>query len=217
VPKYVFTFRDSGHVSGDDVSLCWVEVDAGGSGILTCQNESFRRIRYVHSIHLTHCAYPRYLNPFNMSASVVEPSDLPASAANKTVFLTGSTGYIGGTVLHKLLTLPTPPKSISLLIRDPTKAALLAEIPTNGTKLNAVIGSLEDLELLERSVQEVDVVVSTANADDLLGMQAMLRGMKARKEKIGHRSVLIQTSGTGVLIDNARGQYPGNKVCPMYG
>ena len=84
-----------------------------------------------------------------MSTSVVKATDLPASAANKTVFLTGSTGYIGGTVLHKLLTLPTPPKSISLLIRDAKKAEMLEKIPTNGTKLIPVIGSLEDLDLLD--------------------------------------------------------------------
>jgi hypothetical protein len=147
-----------------------------------------------------------------MSISVVKASDLPEAAGGRSIFFTGSTGFIGGTVLTKLLALPTPPKSISLLIRDPAKAELIKSIPTSGTQLLPVVGSLGDLQLVEDSVAEVDVVVSTANADDLEGMQAMLRGMKRRKEKMGHRTILVHTSGTGVLVDDAKGQYPGNKV-----
>jgi hypothetical protein len=147
-----------------------------------------------------------------MSKSVVKPDDLPHTAAEKTIFLTGSTGYIGGTVLLALLALPIPPKSIYLLIRDSAKAELLKSIPTSSTNLIPVIGSLGDLSILEKHAEEVDVVVSTANADDLEGMNAMLKGMRKRKDKTGHRSLLIQTSGTGVLVDNAKGQYPGNKV-----
>jgi hypothetical protein len=37
-------------------------------------------------------------------------------------------------------------------------------------------------------------------------------GMKKRREQSGHRPYLIHTSGTGVLVDNAKGNYPNDKV-----
>jgi len=147
-----------------------------------------------------------------MSSSVVKSSDLPETASNKAIFFLGATGYIGGTVLEKLLTLPTPPKSIKLLIRDPKKAELLKQIPTNGTELTHVIGSLQDLKILEDESEKVDIVIGTADADDDDAMGAVIKGMKKRREKTGHRGLLIQTSGTGVLVDDAKGQYPGNKI-----
>lgn len=145
-------------------------------------------------------------------ASKIDTS-LPSAAAGKTIFLTGSTGYIGGTVLQKLISLSSPPSKITLLIRDEKKSSLLSSIKTpSGLTLEPLIGSLQDLDKLEKGASEHDIVVSVADADDLPAVQALIKGMKARKQKTGHRSLFIHTSGTGVFADGAKGQYPSDTV-----
>lgn len=137
------------------------------------------------------------------------------STSGKNVFFTGATGYIGGTVLQALLTAPTPPASITVLIRDASKADLFTSLSLakeKGVKLIPLVGSLEDTDKLKDAASAADVVVDTANADHLEAINALIQGMKARKEKTGHRPLFIHTSGTGVLVDDARGAYPNDKV-----
>lgn len=71
---------------------------------------------------------------------------------------------------------------------------------------------MEEHEKLTKAAEEADIIVNTASADDLEGVKALMAGMKKRKEKTGHRSFFIQTSGTGVMIDNAKGEYPNDIV-----
>ncbi|ORY25190.1 hypothetical protein BCR39DRAFT_545017 [Naematelia encephala] len=144
--------------------------------------------------------------------TVIKASDLPESAKDKTIFLTGATGYIGGTVLTYLLSLPAPPAKITALVRDAKKAEALKSISTKGTTIETIVASLSDLEILTSAAESHDIVVSTANADDLDAIKAILEGLKRRKEKTGHRPLLIHTSGTGVLADNAKGQYPNDRI-----
>ncbi|KAK4688022.1 hypothetical protein P7C73_g2097, partial [Tremellales sp. Uapishka_1] len=143
----------------------------------------------------------------------VDINALPASAADKSVFFTGITGYIGGTVLTRILALPHPPKLITALIRDPAKAERLSSLTlSKGVTLRPLIGSLDDLEKITAAVAEHDIVISTASADHLDGTKAIIEGMRIRKEKTGHRPLIIHTSGTGVLTDDARGMYPTEKI-----
>lgn len=143
----------------------------------------------------------------------IDIHNLPPNAANKSIFVTGLTGYIGGTVLTKLLALSPPPTQITALMRDPSKASLLSKLTLpSGTTITPLIGSLSDHEKIAKAASEADIVLSTADADDLPAVQAMLQGMKQRKAQTGHRSLFIHTSGTGVLTDDARGQYPSDKV-----
>ncbi|WWD22419.1 hypothetical protein CI109_106910 [Kwoniella shandongensis] len=135
--------------------------------------------------------------------------------SGKSVFFTGATGYIGGTVLQSLINSSTPPSRITALIRDPKKSDLLTSIPSaksKGIAITPLVGSLSDLDKVRDAAADADVVVSTADADDLEAVKAILEGLKLRKEKTGHRGVLIHTSGTGVLIDDAKGEYPNDKI-----
>lgn len=143
----------------------------------------------------------------------IHPSEIPAAAKGKTVFLTGATGYIGGTVLSKLLSLPVPPALFTVLVRDPKKAELFSSLTVPpGTTIQPLQGSLSDYDKLEKAAAEHDITVSCADADNLEAVQAILKGMKKRREQSGHRPYLIHTSGTGVLVDNAKGNYPNDKV-----
>jgi uncharacterized protein YbjT (DUF2867 family) len=133
--------------------------------------------------------------------------------SGRHVFFTGATGYIGGTVLQDILASSTPPKSITALTRNEKKAELLKSIKLpSGTTLTPLIGELDDSDKITEAVSEADIVIHTAHADHVPAIKAIIAGMKKRKEKTGHRPLLIHTSGTGTLTDDAKGQYPSDKV-----
>lgn len=50
-----------------------------------------------------------------------------------------------------------------------------------------------------------DVVLNVADCDDVALTGAVLDGMRARFAATGRRPVLVHTSGTGVIMDNAHG------------
>ncbi|KZT23307.1 NAD(P)-binding protein [Neolentinus lepideus HHB14362 ss-1] len=122
---------------------------------------------------------------------------------NTKIFLTGATGYIGGSVLQRLLTHPEARSfDITALVRNGEKAKLLESF-----SVKTIIGSISDFEKVEAAAASSDVVFSIADCDDLPAVQAILNGLKKRHAETGTTPILIHTSGTGVLIDNAEGKY----------
>ncbi|ODN76045.1 hypothetical protein L202_05991 [Cryptococcus amylolentus CBS 6039] len=133
----------------------------------------------------------------------------------KSVFLTAVTGYIGGTVFQSILDSPNPPSKVTALIRDSTKADALTSLniaKQKGVTVVPLVGSLEEHDKIRDAAADADVVIQSADADDLEGTKAILEGLKIRRDKTGHRPLLIHTSGTGVLADDARGEYPTDKI-----
>jgi uncharacterized protein YbjT (DUF2867 family) len=131
---------------------------------------------------------------------------------NSVLFL-GATGYVGGTVLQTILGSSAAPSTITALVRDEKKAEALNAISTpSGTSLKAVVGDLSNASQLTDLAKEHDIIVNCADADSEEGIKALIDGMKQRRNKTGHRPLLIQTSGTGVLIDDAQGNYPSDRV-----
>ncbi|KAF7424397.1 hypothetical protein PC9H_009704 [Pleurotus ostreatus] len=126
-----------------------------------------------------------------------------AASAKVSIFVSGATGYIGGAVLTKLLEHPKANDfHITALVRSTEKAEKLKSVG-----VTPVIGSLDDTDLVHKLSLDSDIVISMANADHAPSVQAMLSGQKERFEKTGERPILIHTSGTGVLSDNAEGLY----------
>lgn len=131
------------------------------------------------------------------------------SAVKQKIFLTGATGYIGGSVLWRLLNHSDRSKfAIKALVRDKTKAKRFA----SEYGVEPVEGSLSDLKELEAAASEADYIITTADIVDYASILAILKGMKRHNEKTGKRPVLIQTSGTAVLDDDAGGMYVNKKV-----
>ncbi|KAF8894204.1 hypothetical protein CPB84DRAFT_1848538 [Gymnopilus junonius] len=122
--------------------------------------------------------------------------------ANPTkIFMTGVTGFIGGSVLGRFLDHKDASQfGITALVRSPAKAEKLKSIG-----VNAVVGSLDDIALTENLASDADVVVSMADCDTVPFAEAILRGMKRYHQKNGTVPILIHTSGTGVLTDDAAG------------
>jgi len=107
------------------------------------------------------------------------------------IFLTGATGYIGGTVAIRLI---EAGHSVRGLVRTSAKAELLAR---HG--IEPVVGTLDDDALLTREAREADGVINTANADHSPSARALISALT------GSGKPLVHTSGSSVIGDDARG------------
>ncbi|KII89892.1 hypothetical protein PLICRDRAFT_40076 [Plicaturopsis crispa FD-325 SS-3] len=124
------------------------------------------------------------------------------------IFFTGATGYIGGAILTRLLAHPKAPQfKINALIRKKEKADLIA---SKYAAVTPVIGSQQDLQILEDEAAKADIIIDVADCDDLPSAEAILRGSKRRHAETGKVPVFIHT--VSVLADQAAGQYPGTDI-----
>ncbi|RPD75004.1 NAD-P-binding protein [Lentinus tigrinus ALCF2SS1-7] len=125
------------------------------------------------------------------------------------IFLTGATGYIGGSVLIRLLEHPSAETfDITVLVRSAEKAKILET--QFGVK--AVVGTHQDLDKIESLVENAHVVFHLPDPDDVALINAILRGMRKRHAQLGDLPILIHTSGTGTLADDARGLYISDTI-----
>ncbi|KAG6820957.1 hypothetical protein H0H93_009193 [Arthromyces matolae] len=118
-----------------------------------------------------------------------------------TAFITGATGYIGGSVLNLFLNHSEfSTLEITALVRSQEKADIL-----NSLGFKTIIGDLGNLPLLANAASQADLVIHTADSDDLPAVQALLKGLKLKYNATGKVPSYIHTSGTGVLSDQAAG------------
>ncbi|KAF9562656.1 NAD(P)-binding protein [Agrocybe pediades] len=119
------------------------------------------------------------------------------------VFITGATGYLGGSVLARLLKHPQASTfKITALVRSADKAEKLKTLG-----VESILGSYsdKDLSFLTDAAAQADVVFELANCDHLEGNLAILEGIKKRHAKTGKAPILIHASGTAIIMDDARG------------
>jgi nucleoside-diphosphate-sugar epimerase len=109
----------------------------------------------------------------------------------KTIFLTGATGYIGGSVSSKLIARGFRVRG---LVRTVDKADLLQKLG-----IEPVIGDLDDAELLSAEARAADAVINTASADNAGAVKALIDGLR------GSSKTLLHTSGSSVVGDDVRG------------
>ena len=113
------------------------------------------------------------------------------------VFLTGATGYIGGSVAAKLI-------SGGHRVRGLTRTAEgVAALKAAG--IEPVIGSLVDGGVLAEAARAADAVIHTANSDDASSVEALLPALAGSGKR------LIQTSGSSIIADRAAGE-PSERV-----
>ena len=109
------------------------------------------------------------------------------------VFITGATGYIGGSVAAKLL---QGGHSVLGLVRTEDKAAQLKQ-----RGIEPLIGTLADFKTIAHAATQSDAVINTASADDSFAVEAIIQGLA------GSGKPFIHTSGTSVVSDRAGGEY----------
>ena len=74
------------------------------------------------------------------------------------------------------------------------------------SKVIAVKGTFQELDLITQHASEADLVVNTADSDNLDLLGAILRGIKKRCDAGKGVGSFIQTSGTAVFFDEPRGE-----------
>jgi nucleoside-diphosphate-sugar epimerase len=109
------------------------------------------------------------------------------------VFVTGATGYIGGSVAEKLV---AASHEVSGLVRSEAKIPLLKE-----RGVNPVVGTLDDSENLTKAAQAADAVIHAASADHTGSVMTLVTAL----ERSG--KLLIHTSGSAIVADHADGEY----------
>src|SRR5262245_55494186 len=107
------------------------------------------------------------------------------------VFVTGATGYIGGSVAMRLL---QAGHRVRGLARTSAKAEQLAAL-----RIEPVVGALDDHDLLTREARGADGIIHAANADDAPSVSALVKALA------GTGKPLLHTSGSSVIGDDARG------------
>ncbi|MBC9915075.1 NAD-dependent epimerase/dehydratase family protein [Chitinophaga varians] len=111
----------------------------------------------------------------------------------KTIFMTGVTGYIGGSVAARLLHAGYRVNGLARNEKD--FPALTA------AGIQPIAGSLDDEAVIAREAAAADVVINTASADDPYVVATILEALAGTGKKF------IHTSGSSIAGDKARGAY----------
>ncbi|MFD3590392.1 NAD-dependent epimerase/dehydratase family protein [Streptomyces sp. NPDC058683] len=111
------------------------------------------------------------------------------------VFITGATGYIGGSVAAVLL---KAGHEVSGLARDTAKAASL-----QAQGISPVLGDLDDREALIKGASAADAVVNAADSDHLPAAEALIEALA------GTGKALLHTSGSSIVSADDQGTGPG--------
>ncbi len=109
------------------------------------------------------------------------------------VFLTGATGYIGGSVAAALV---AAGHNVRGLLRSAVRAD---ELEDKG--IEPVIGSLEDGDILSAAARDADAVINAASADARPAVENMLAALA------GSDKLFLHTSGSSIVGTRARGEY----------
>ncbi|KAL2816022.1 NAD(P)-binding protein [Aspergillus cavernicola] len=111
------------------------------------------------------------------------------------IFLTGASGYVGGDILHAILSAhPDWESSITVLLRNHSyEAPFRAKYP----HLNLFFATYDNTAAIEAEVAKNELVVHFAlSADHLPSATAIVKGLEKRGG-----GIYIHTSGTDVLLD----------------
>lgn len=115
----------------------------------------------------------------------------------KKVFVTGASGYIGGSIASLL---SEHGYKVTGLTRSKTKTAAL-----ESRGITAVVGELTDSALLAKCAGEADVVVDAADSDNAGAVTAFINALS------GTNKIFIHTSGSSIVSDRANGE-PSDRI-----
>jgi nucleoside-diphosphate-sugar epimerase len=108
------------------------------------------------------------------------------------IFLTGANGFIGGAVACALI---AAGHKVRGLVRDKAKAELVAAYG-----IEAVIGSLDDVAVLQAEARAADAVINAASSDHGGAVEALIAAIA------GSGKPFIHSSGSSIVADLAMGE-----------
>lgn len=115
------------------------------------------------------------------------------------IFLTGSTGYIGGSVLHTIAT-AHPEYNITVLLRRTPE-----NIQSTYPNISIIKGDYSSTELIASAAEQADIVVHNGDSDHEPSLNAIISGLLLRSTP----GYLLHLSGTGIVSDWADPTYLG--------
>jgi nucleoside-diphosphate-sugar epimerase len=110
----------------------------------------------------------------------------------KKVFITGTTGYIGGSVARALIEKGYEVSGLARKESDLKKLQAIGILPVNG--------SLQDAPVLREASKKADAVIHTADADDPYAVDTFLETLS------GTGKTFIHTSGSSILGNKDNGE-----------
>jgi nucleoside-diphosphate-sugar epimerase len=119
-----------------------------------------------------------------------------------TIFITGASGYIGGSVAQKLIKTGLRVRG---LVRTKENADALSRLG-----VEPVVGDLNDADLLIREAKQADGVINAASADHSESVQALIKGLE------GSSKPFIHTSGSSIVGDDVRGSQRTESIFDEY-
>ncbi|KZW01387.1 NAD(P)-binding protein [Exidia glandulosa HHB12029] len=120
-----------------------------------------------------------------------------------SVLFLGATGYVGGTLLVELVK-AYPQARLTVLLRSSTHDETIKAL--DAERIEIVHASLpDDRAVIVQCASQADVVFNCTDADNIQLVQALLEGM--RKPGSSSKPVLIHTSGTQLVMDDAEGNF----------
>jgi len=108
------------------------------------------------------------------------------------IFLTGASGYIGGSVARALV---SAGHRVSGLVRSQARADNVRAFG-----IEPVLGTLDEAAILAGAAAEADLVINAANSDHEAAAQALLQALE------GSGKTFIHTSGSSVVGTQAGGK-----------
>jgi nucleoside-diphosphate-sugar epimerase len=108
------------------------------------------------------------------------------------IFITGASGYIGGSVAAALM---AAGHQVSGLARSNDATAALAKLG-----MTPVRGTLDDAEVLAKAARDADVTVNAANAGHRAAAEAILKGLADTGK------IFVHTDGSSIVGTRARGE-----------
>jgi nucleoside-diphosphate-sugar epimerase len=108
------------------------------------------------------------------------------------IFITGASGYIGGSVAATLMAMG---HRVSGLARSDETAAALAKLG-----IRPVRGTLDDTEVLAKAARDADVTANAANAGHRAAAAAMLKALADTGK------IFLHTDGSSIVGTRSRGE-----------
>ncbi len=109
------------------------------------------------------------------------------------IFITGVTGFIGGSIAKALV---ESGHQVAGLVRDDEKVEFLKK-----QGIEPIKGSLSDLATLSQAAQNSDIIVNAADADNREVVEVILSAIR------GSNKTFIHTSGSSIVADASGGEF----------
>ncbi|KAM0424966.1 hypothetical protein ACHAPT_009767 [Fusarium lateritium] len=115
--------------------------------------------------------------------------------AQTKLFITGGTGFIGGSVLDAIQS-TYPELEITALLRKPNES-----FTSRYPNIKIIKGTFEDFDIIQDASEQADIVLHAGNTDHMESVKAILSGLAKKTTQ----SLLLHLTGTGSISDTIQG------------